>query len=157
MRVLVTGGAGFIGSHLVDQLMARGYEVTVIDNLSGGTLENLSQWNDNPKFNFVKADLTNYDDIEPLFKNIDAVFHFAANPDVKVGSRDPHALWKNNVVATYNALEASRKARIKYFVFASSSTVYGENVKLPTPEDSRLEPISIFLPSSICIPYSSLA
>jgi len=144
MRVLVTGGAGFIGSHIVDYLMLRDHSVIVIDNLSTGRMENIKRWLNNPQFQFYKADLVNLDEIIDLFKDVDVVFHYAANSEVRIGSQRPEELWNNNIVATYNVLESMRKNGVKYIVFASSSTVYGDQVNIPTPEDSRLEPISIY-------------
>ncbi len=144
MRIIVTGGAGFIGSHLVDYFMEKGHEVVVIDNLSTGSMENIKRWIDNPRFKFHQADLVNLDTYIGLFRNIDAVFHYAANSEVRVGSQRPEDIWDNNIVATYNVLEAMRRNNVKLIVFASSSTVYGDQVNIPTPENSKLEPISIY-------------
>lgn len=140
----MTGGAGFIGSHLVDNLMAQNYEVIVIDNLSGGDIKNIERWIDNDKFQFIKADIAEYDSIRDAFRGVHAVFHFAANPDVRIGSKNPNAIWRDNVLGTYNVLEAMRENNIKYIIFASSSTVYGERNKIPTPETAILEPISVY-------------
>jgi len=145
-RVLVTGGAGFTGSHLVDALMTYGSHVKVFDNLSSGSIENIRQWMDNRNFRFVRGDLLNLSKVLQNVKNADVVFHLAANPEVRTGLVSPEIHFQNNVVATYNLLEAIRKnADIKLFVFTSSSTVYGEPSKLPTPEDySPLMPISMY-------------
>jgi len=143
-KIMVTGGAGFIGSHLVDHLMDLGYHVVVIDNLSAGKLEFIKHWLEHEGFEFHKADLLD-ESISDLLKDVYAVFHFAANPEVRIGSQKPEAIWENNVLATYNLLEAMRKKEIKYIIFASSSTVYGEASKIPTPEDyAPLEPISVY-------------
>lgn len=144
MHVLVTGGAGFIGSHLVDQLMKKGDKVRVIDNLSSGSLDNIKNWLNNPNFSFHQVDLCDLDKIIDFFDGVDVVFHFAAYSEVYIGSKRPEEIWKNNVVATYNVLEAMRKNQVKFLVFASSSTVYGDQVNIPTPEGSKLEPISIY-------------
>jgi len=145
MRVLVTGGAGFIGSHLVDRLMLEGYRVRVVDNLSAGRLENLKRWLEDANFEFVKGDLREVEVISRAVSGVDLVFHLAANPEVKIGSQKPGEIYENNVAATYNLLEAMRRRGIRKLVFASSSTVYGEARKIPTPEDySPLEPISIY-------------
>mgnify|MGYP000108936071 CR=1 FL=1 len=144
MRVLITGGAGFIGSHIVDYFMEKNEEVIVIDNLSSGRIENIEKWLDNPNFKFHKADLTNPSSYAEMFSGVDIVFHYAANSEVRIGSQRPEDIWDNNIVATYNVLEAMRKHNVKLIVFASSSTVYGDQVNIPTPENSKLEPISIY-------------
>jgi len=141
MRVLVTGGAGFIGSHLVDMLMARGEEVCVIDNLSTGSLENIKQWLESPRFTFIKGDLLDISDLG----DYDIIFHLAANPEVRVSSESPEVHFQQNVVATYNLLERVRGSKTDVVVFASTSTVYGEASKIPTPEDyAPLKPISVY-------------
>jgi UDP-glucose 4-epimerase len=135
-KVLVTGGAGFIGSHLVDRLMVDGKKVTVFDNLSNGSLKNLKRWLGNARFRFIKGDLKNPNDVEKAVEGIELVFHLAANPEVRVGETDPSIHFQENLVATFNLLEAMRKcASAKTFVFASTSTVYGEAEVIPTPED----------------------
>ena len=146
-KVLVTGGAGFIGSHLVDALMVQGDEVCVFDNLSTGSLENVGRWINSPHFTFVKGNLLNTTDLEKLWiKRYSLIFHFAANPEVKIGSTDPDIHFQQNIVATYNLLELIRKADVKpMLIFASTSTVYGEASKIPTPEDyAPLKPISTY-------------
>lgn len=141
MRVLVTGGAGFIGSHLVERLVARGYEVVVLDNLSSGSLENLRSVLGDVEF--VRGDVRSREDVEKALRGVDAVFHFAANPEVRVG--DPREHFEHNVFATFNVLEAMRRLGVSDIVFASSSTVYGDAEKLPTPEDyGPLKPISVY-------------
>jgi len=135
-KVLVTGGAGFIGSHLVDRLMINGQNVTVLDNLSNGNLKNLQRWSENEHFRFIKGDLKKPSDIKEAVKNIDVVFHLAANPEIRVGETDPSIHFQENLLATFNLLEAVRKSSsAKTFVFFSTSTVYGEATILPTPED----------------------
>ena len=135
-KVLVTGGAGFIGSHLVDRLMVDGKNVTVLDNLSNGSLKNLERWLGNERFKFIKGDLKKPRDAEKAVKGNELVFHLAANPEVRLGEIDPPVHFQENLVATFNLLEAVRKsASAKTFVFASTSTVYGEASVLPTPED----------------------
>ncbi|MHA1617566.1 MAG: NAD-dependent epimerase/dehydratase family protein [Candidatus Njordarchaeales archaeon] len=145
MRVLVAGGAGFIGSHLVDRLMEEGYKVRVVDNLSAGRLKNLSRWLEDARFEFLEGDLRDFGVASRAVNGVDAVFHLAANPEVRIGSQKPGEIYENNVGVTYNLLEAMRRHGVKRLVFASSSTVYGEAKKIPTPEDySPLEPISIY-------------
>jgi UDP-glucose 4-epimerase len=143
-RVIVTGGAGFIGSHLVDKLVENGYEVTVIDNLSSGDVNNLKDSLSSGRVNLVKADLRSWGDWVGEFKGALAVFHLAANPEVRVSSVEPRSHFDNNLVATFNVAEAARLGDVKYIVFASSSTVYGDARVLPTPEDHPMEPISVY-------------
>ncbi len=146
-KVLVTGGAGFIGSHLVDALMVRGDEVCVFDNLSTGSLENVRHWLDSPNFTFIRGDLLNPIDLEKLkIERYSLIFHFAANPEVRIGSTEPDIHFQQNIVATYNLLELMRKAGSQpTLIFASTSTVYGEASKIPTPEDyAPLKPISTY-------------
>jgi len=135
-RILVTGGAGFIGSHLVDRLMELGCEVAVLDNLSYGSLKNLKRWLKNKRFRFVRGDLKKPSDAMMSVKGVDSVFHLAANPEVRVGETDPTVHFQENLVATFNLLEAMRKSeKAKTLIFASTSTVYGEAGVFPTPED----------------------
>ncbi len=163
MRTLVTGGCGFIGSHLVDKLANLGYEVIVIDNLSSGSLDNVRTHLGKSYFEFIKADLKVFDaDWVKSFSNIDVVFHFAANPEVRISVTDPRTHFEENVLVTFNVLEACRKYDIPYIVFASSSTVYGDAKIIPTPESYHpLEPVSIYgacklACENIMITYSKL-
>jgi len=144
MLIAVTGGAGFIGSHIVDALIRQGYSVIVIDNLSSGNIKYLEKWLNDPRLKFVKADLKKCS-LENIFRGCEAVLHMAANPDVRLSSVDTETVFQDNIYVTYQVLEASRKAGVKYFIFASSSTVYGDAKIKPTPEDySPLEPISFY-------------
>ncbi|WP_456395689.1 NAD-dependent epimerase/dehydratase family protein [Thermococcus sp.] len=145
MKILVTGGAGFIGSHLVDALMERGHEVRVVDDLSAGSLENIKRWLDNGRFEFIEGDLREPGVCSEAVKGVDAVFHLAANPEVRIGAQSPELLYETNVLLTYNILEAMRRENAGYLIFTSSSTVYGEAKIIPTPEDyAPLEPISVY-------------
>ena len=146
-RILVTGGAGFIGSHLIDAIFEGNLaeEVLVVDNLSSGDVGFIKGWLDSGKARLVRVDLRDLEETEGVIRGVDVVFHFAANPEVRKGSEDPSTMWANNVIATYNVLEAMRKNDVPHIVFASSSTVYGEPEKIPTPEDyGPLEPISTY-------------
>ncbi|MEM2092269.1 MAG: NAD-dependent epimerase/dehydratase family protein [Candidatus Bathyarchaeia archaeon] len=145
-RALVTGGAGFIGSHLVDALMEREVEVTVLDNLSGGRLSNISAWLKNPRFRFLMGDMLNQHDIKEALEGCEIVFHLAANPDVRVGALNTRIDYEQNILATYNLLEVMRETgECRRIVFTSTSTVYGEAEKIPTPEDyGPLKPISLY-------------
>ncbi len=145
LKVLVTGGCGFIGSHLVDALVSLGHNVVVIDNLSSGSLENIQQHLNKPYFNFIEADLkVNDEKWMRTFKEVDIVFHFAANPEVRTSSIEPRVHYENNLTVTFNVLEASREYDVRYFIFASSSTVYGDAKAIPTPETHPIEPISVY-------------
>ena len=143
MKFVVTGGAGFIGSHLVDRLLERGHEVTVIDDLSGGRLEFIDGHFPNDRFNFIKKDIS----VGPIMdiKGADMVYHLAANPDVKLGAENTKVHMKQNIIATYNVLEAMRELGIKNIAFTSTSTIYGEATIVPTPEEyGPLMPISLY-------------
>jgi len=143
MDVLVTGGAGFIGSHLVDRLVARGDNVTVFDNMSSGRHEFLSHHGDSIRF--IEADLLDLDAVKAAMEGIDLVFHLAANPDIRLGTQITDTDLKQGTVATYNVLEAMRCAGVKNIAFSSSSVVYGEALEMPTPESyGPLFPISLY-------------
>lgn len=146
MRILVTGGAGFIGSHLVDALMNERFQVRVVDNMSNGSIENSRRWLDNPSFELVQGDLKNKGVACKSVEDIDALFHLAADPDVRVGESDPSLHFNENLLVTFNLLEAMRKNKTaKRIIFASSSTVYGEATVFPTAEDyGPLLPISTY-------------
>ncbi len=146
VRMLVTGGAGFIGSHLVDSLMGKGGKVTVLDNLSTGSMDNVAHWIGDPNFTFVEGDCLNRKDIRKAIENRGSVFHLAANPEVRVGAVDTEIDFEQNIVATRNVLEEMRKSETrKRIAFTSTSTVYGDAKILPTPEDyGSLEPISLY-------------
>ena len=145
MRALVTGGAGFIGSHLIDELVDAGYEVKIIDNLSSGDLNLISHQPEAGNVEFVKGDLTVLDDVMQATKNIDCVFHMAANPDIRLGTQITDTDLKQGTIATYNILESMRVNGVKKIVFASSSVVYGEDAPMPTPEShGPCLPISLY-------------
>ena len=145
-KVLVTGGAGFIGSHLVDRLCEMDTDVVVFDNLSSGTLENISKWLNASNFKFVRGDLLSPSEIFEAINECRTVFHLAANPEVRIGSESPDVHYRQNVIATFNLLEAIRKVgSVKTLIFTSSSTVYGDATIIPTPEDyAPLMPISTY-------------
>lgn len=137
MKCLVTGGAGFIGSHLVDKLIEKNHQVLVIDNLSTGRKENL-----NPKADFHRLDICDFAKIKLLFQGIDGVFHLAAIPRVPLSIDDPIGTSKVNILGTINAFKAAIDAKVKRIVFASSSAVYGDQEKLPLRENMTPNPIS---------------
>jgi len=144
--ILVTGGAGFIGSHIVDNLMKKGGKVRLLDNLSTGSMDNLAHWIGYSDFTFVNGDCLNRRDIREAMKGCNLVFHLAANPEVRVGAVNTEIDFQQNIVATYNVLEAMRESETaKTIVFTSTSAVYGDARILPTPEEyGSLEPISLY-------------
>jgi UDP-glucose 4-epimerase len=144
MTVLVTGGAGFIGSHLVDTLLERGKVVRVFDNMSTGNELYLERWKGNEKCNFIKGDLTKPSEVNYILEGCDTIYHLAANPEVRSWLASPDDQFKQNVEATFNLLEDIRKnGGINLLVFTSTSTVYGEATQIPTPETyAPLKPIS---------------
>ena len=145
MRALVTGGAGFIGSHLVDELINSNYQVRIFDNLSSGSLSLINHHLDNESVEFVRGDLTSIEDVIQATKDIDCVFHLAANPDIRLGTKITDTDLKQGTIATYNILESMRINGIKKIIFASSSVVYGENAPMPTPENhGPCLPISLY-------------
>lgn len=133
MKSVVTGGAGFIGSHIVDLLLAEGMEVLVIDNLSTGQKKNVSSG-----AKLVKADITNFKEIAPYFRNVDFVFHAAAWPRLQPSFEQPVEHEETNVIGTINCLLACRGKKIKKFVYSSSSSVYGNPKELPTSEEAPI-------------------
>lgn len=136
-KVLVTGGAGFVGSNLVDELINQGNEVIVIDNLATGKKENL-----NPKANFQELDLRNLEEIKPFFQGVDYVFHEAALARVQPSIEDPIKYNDYNVNGTLNVLVAAKDAGVKKVVYAASSSAYGDQEKMPLTEDMLANPIS---------------
>ncbi|TFH39950.1 MAG: NAD-dependent epimerase/dehydratase family protein [ANME-2 cluster archaeon] len=143
-HILVTGGAGFIGSHVIDNLI-RHNKVTVFDNLSSGRMEFIQHHIGDDNFSFIEGDLLEPDSIQSALDDIDMVFHLAANPDVKLGAEDTYVHFEQNILATYNLLEAMRKCGTKRIAFTSTSTVYGEARVIPTPEDyGPMVPISLY-------------
>jgi len=145
MEILVTGGAGFIGSHLSEALLKLGYHVRIIDNFSSGSLDNIAHPIKGRKVDLIQGDCTKPKDVRKALTDIDVVFHFAANPEVRLELNDPKTCFQQNVHSTYVVLEEMRKSNIHTIVFASTSTVYGDAKKIPTPEDyTPLEPISIY-------------
>jgi UDP-glucose 4-epimerase len=135
MKALVTGAAGFIGSHLVDRLLARGHRVIGVDNFSTGRREFLKDALKNKRFRLVQRDLLKPSALNGLLPRVEWVFHFAANADVRDGLSHPHKDLEQNTLVTFHVLEAMRTAGVRRLVFSSTGSVYGEAPVIPTPED----------------------
>jgi len=136
-KIIVTGGAGFIGSHIVDALVGEGYEVHVVDNMSAGKKENV-----NTKATLHIVDIREKEKLIPIFENTKYVFHEAAFPQVQYSIENPVETNEINVTGTLNVLEASRINKIKRIIFASSCALYGDQEKLPITEDMEPNPLS---------------
>lgn len=144
MTVLITGGAGFIGSHIADRLLEQDHHVKVLDNLSAGSLSNLEKWDGSENLKIVRGDLLDPYSIKVALEGCDTVYHLAANPEVRSWLASPKDHFKQNVEGTFNLLEVMReRGDVEKLVFTSTSTVYGEPDVIPTPEDyAPLKPIS---------------
>ena len=135
-HVLITGGAGFIGSHLADRLLARGHRVTVYDNLSTGFVEFLGDARRQARFTLIEGDLLDEAALAKALSGCDLVFHLAANADVRFGTAQPRRDLEQNTIATFNLLEAMRANGVRRIAFASTGSIYGETSVIPTPEDA---------------------
>jgi len=144
LRVLVTGGAGFIGSHVVDRLVNEGFWVRVVDNLSSGRLINIKRHIDSSAIELVVGDLKDPEVALRVVDGVDTVFHYAANPEVRVSTTNPEVHFNENIVATFNLLEAMRRRNVRELIFASSSSVYGEPLEIPVGEDAPVKPVSVY-------------
>ncbi len=140
MRVLVTGGAGFIGSHVCERLLAGGAQVRVLDNLSSGKRSNLSRHNG--AIEFVQGDIRDRDCVESCATGVEAVIHLAAVASVQASIDDPIGTHQTNFDGTLNLLEAARTQDVRRFLYASSAAVYGDTAQLPVGEDTFLRPLS---------------
>ena len=142
-KILVTGAAGFIGSHLVDQLLNDGYTVIGFDNLQNGKLENIKLALSHPKFNFIKADILNKEELSRAMENIDVVYHLACL-GVRHSIHSPKENHNVNATGTLNILEAARKNNIKKFFYISTSEIYGKTVSFPITELTPTVPITVY-------------
>jgi UDP-glucose 4-epimerase len=140
VKTLVTGGCGFIGSHLTEQLLSQGHEVVILDNLSCGRLANITSFEKHPKLRVITADIVDREQIAPLFTGVDWVFHLAGIADIVPSIERPDAYFQNNVVGTLNVLQCARDAGVKRLVYAASSSSYGIPAQYPTPESSPIQP-----------------
>ena len=141
MKTIVTGGAGFIGSHLTELLLEKGHSVLVLDNFITGRPENLAHLKDNPNLKLVQLDVSEFNDkIKNHFEDVDWIFHLAALADIVPSIVEPLKYYKNNVNGTISVLEASRKVGVKRFIYAASSSCYGLAETFPTPETAPIKP-----------------
>ena len=144
-QILVTGGAGCIGSELAAKLLDLGHEVTVLDNLSSGKREHIAPLLSRPNFRFIEGDLLDSDLVESTMSGLDMVYHLAANPDVKFTPGEPTDKdLKQNTICTYHVLEGMRRQNVRRMAFASTSAVYGLSQRQPIPEDNPMRPISLY-------------
>ncbi len=141
-RVLVTGGAGFIGSNLVESLLNEGNYVVCLDNFSNGKRENLISFHDNPQFRLIEGDIRNYSDCQKAVEGIDYVFHQAALGSVPRSIKDPVSSTDVNIGGFVKMLFASKEAGVKRFIYAASSSTYGDHPDLPKVEDKIGKPLS---------------
>lgn len=151
MHYLVTGGAGFIGSNIVEELLKRGYNVRVLDNFSTGKRENLKKFEND--IELIEGDIRSYHTVKQAVTGIDIVLHQAALPSVPRSINDPITSNEVNVGGTLNMLDASKDAEVKRFVFASSSSVYGDSPELPKHEGMMLNPLSPYAVSKLAGEY----
>lgn len=145
MSVAVIGGAGFIGSHIVDELMVQGHEVTVLDNFSEGRISNIEQWKGNPKLDVIRGDIRDYGTVRQAVHGKSWVFHLAAMSRIQPSITDPVLAWSQNIIGTGNVLEACRQSGVKRVVYSASSSAYGKKNPLPLSED---------MPTDCLNPYS---
>jgi UDP-glucose 4-epimerase len=146
-KILVTGGAGFIGSNLVPNLLEKGYAVVVLDNLTSGKLENLNTHTDHKNFSFIKGDIRDPAALREVMSGVYAVAHLAALIDVAASVKDPALTHEVNVTGTFNVLQEAAKSGVKRLVFASSTAVYGDVTSLPVKESEVLHPLSPYAAS----------
>jgi UDP-glucose 4-epimerase len=160
-KSIVTGGCGFIGSHLTDRLLAEGYEVIVIDNMSTGRRKNLDHLKDNKLLTIVEADINDSEKITPYFENIDKVFHIAALADIVPSIERPLDYYNSNVNGTVSVLEACRRHNVKRIIYAASSSCYGIPDIYPTPESAAIRPqypyaLTKYLGEEICMHWAQV-
>ena len=146
MKVLVAGGAGFIGSNLVDLLLEKGNDVVCVDNYFIGTKNNIAHLSGNPKFKMYESDLCDFEALSKIFESekFDYVFHLAANSDIQASAKNPSVEYKNTYTTTFNILECMRIHNVKKLFFASTSAVYGDKQELLTETTADLRPVSYY-------------
>lgn len=144
MNILITGGAGFIGSHLCDALLERDHHLTVVDNLVLGKMENIEHLLHHPSFQFIQEDILHTDVLREIFKNghFDIVYHLAANSDIQKGGKDPMVDYNLTFNTTFNILQMMKEFEVKKFFFASTSAIYGESYDVLNEDYGPLQPVS---------------
>jgi UDP-glucose 4-epimerase len=140
MKTLITGGAGFIGSHLAELLISEGHDVIVVDNLTSGSIDNFESISSKTCFKFENIDIRDIENLKPLFEDVDWVFHLAGLADIVPSIEMPSQYYSTNVTGTFNVLECARIAGIKKIIYAASSSSYGIPDVYPTPETSPIQP-----------------
>ncbi|MBX2902831.1 MAG: SDR family oxidoreductase [Chitinophagales bacterium] len=160
-KALVTGGCGFIGSHMVDRLLQEGYQVTVIDNLSTGRRENLQHQKENKALQIIEADINDVQNNLPYFENVDTVFHIAALADIVPSIENPLSYYRSNVDGTFAVLECARAQGVKRVIYAASSSCYGLPDTFPTPETTKIDTqypyaLTKFLGEQLCLHWSKV-
>ncbi len=140
MKVIITGGSGFIGSHLADFLINLDHEVIVIDNLSVGRINNINHLLNNSNFTFLEADIVDFNSIEKSFNGVDWVFHLAALADIVPSIENPEDYYLSNVNGTFNVLQACKKYKVKKVIYTASSSCYGTPEDYPTKETAEIQP-----------------
>ena len=138
MKIIITGGAGFIGSHLSEFLLNKENEIVIIDNLSTGRLANIKLFKN--KVKFIKADISKYGNWTKNFKNADVVYHLAALADIVPSIQNPRSYFESNVVGTENIVSASIKHKVKKIIYSASSSCYGIPKNYPTSESENISP-----------------
>lgn len=147
--ILVTGGAGFIGSHLIPELLKRGHSVVTLDNLCSGNMQNLKEVLDNPDFTFISGDIRDSATLKKAFRGVNSIVHLAALIDVVSSVTDPVSTNDVNVTGTLNVLQEAARCKVARFVFASSTAVYGDAKALPITEETPLDPLSPYAASKV--------
>ena len=140
-RISVTGGAGFIGSHLTDNLLKSGHRVDVIDNLNSGHVSNLTELNENPNLKLHRVDISCWEDMDGIFEGVDYVFHLAGMADIVPSIENPQKYFKTNVEGTLNVLRSAHKSGVSKLVYAASSSCYGLPDTFPTSETCDIKPM----------------
>jgi len=141
IKCLVTGGAGFIGSHLVEALITKGYHVVILDNFSTGRMDNIKDFKESPHIRVEKVDITDFSAVSKAFEDITFVFHLAALADIVPSIQEPLKYHNANVNGTITVLEAAREAGVKKVIYAASSSCYGIPDRYPTPETAPIRPM----------------
>ncbi|MBU0681859.1 MAG: NAD-dependent epimerase/dehydratase family protein [Proteobacteria bacterium] len=150
-KILVTGGAGFIGSHLVERLLAEGFLVRILDNFSTGKYGNLPQ--NHPGLEIVEGDVADRQIIDQVVQGISGIVHLAAVASVQASVEDPAGTHASNFIGTLNLLEASRRHKVRRFLFASSAAVYGNGAPLPISEEASVQPLTPYASDKLASEY----